>query len=116
MLELWLRLEARNPTANVWRRFEIWAGRDLWGPVVVTRRGRIGAPFGEMRTEPAMTRDALLSLVRQHIRRRASAPRRIGVAYRIVVDACPEEISAQVILGAPAARTISSASTREVTR
>jgi predicted DNA-binding WGR domain protein len=78
-----LSLEAHNPQANHHRRYEICVGSDLFGESTVTfRYGRTGRGGQEMRhgsADPAFLR----SLIRKHLRRRLSAPRRIGCRYEL---------------------------------
>ena len=79
-----MTLEAREPARNVFRNYEITAGRDLFGAWIVdVRYGRIGAPGRVLRQsfgdEAAACRRALDCL-----RQRQSAPRRIGVPYVVM--------------------------------
>ena len=77
-------LRAIDPTRNIARAYVIEASRDLFGWIVVERRwGRIGrAGRGERRAFP--TESAAEVHIRSLLARRATAPRRIGVAYEIV--------------------------------
>lgn len=84
--------EAHYPERNHHRRYEVSVGRDLFGDLTATvRYGRIGRG-GQVRRYTAGTADALRALIRAHLLRRVSAPRRIGCAYRIVCIASSEEI------------------------
>lgn len=77
-------LRAIDPTRNIARAYFIEASRDLFGWIVVERRwGRIGgAGRGDRRAFP--TASAAESHIRSLLARRATAPRRIGVAYEAV--------------------------------
>lgn len=76
-------LEAWNPSRNHFRLYRIEAGTDLLGDwLVETTYGRIGTPGRAIR-QAVTDEQAARKLVRQHLRRRATAPRRIGVPYRI---------------------------------
>ncbi len=82
-------LEARDPARNYGRSYHVKAGRSLFGTWLVDITfGRIGAPTG--RTVRYVVTDEILvrGLARASLRRRASAPRRIGVSYvtRELVD------------------------------
>ena len=79
-----LELVARDLTRNINRRYAIEHCVDLFGVhLVETSWGRCGT-WGQSKRhsfdDPADAERA----VRTHLRRRARAPRRIGVAYRIV--------------------------------
>lgn len=80
---LTISLEAHNPERNHHRRYEVTAGRDLLGDWMVTiRYGRTGQGGQECRygsSDPA----AMQAVVREHLRRRLSAPRRIGCEYTL---------------------------------
>ena len=81
---LTLELEARDPTANRLRRWQVDIGHDLLGAWVAdVQFGRIGSRGRQVRLvfESQPDADAFL---RQRLRRRATANRRIGVAYRYV--------------------------------
>lgn len=81
---LTISLEAHNPERNHHRRYEVTVGRDLLGDWMVTiRYGRTGQGGQECRygsSDPA----AMQAVVREHLRRRLSAPRRIGCPYRVM--------------------------------
>jgi hypothetical protein len=81
---LTLELEARDPAANRLRRWQIDIGYDLFGTWVAdVQFGRIGSCGRQVRLvfENQPDTEAFL---RQRLRRRATARRRIGVAYRYV--------------------------------
>ena len=75
-------LEACDPERNRWRSYHVEAGRDLLGDwLVEVTFGRIGA---RGRTVRYVTDDELAARRRvlTCLRRRASAPKRIGIGYR----------------------------------
>jgi predicted DNA-binding WGR domain protein len=76
-------LEARDPTHNVHRAYSIAYGQDLFGNwVVETTYGRIGAKGRTIVTVVSNEEEAL-NYVQKALKRRQSAPKRIGVAYKI---------------------------------
>ena len=80
---LTIALEAHHDALNRHRRYVVEVGRDLLGDWAVTIRfGRVGKPLRDLRfgspDEAAMRR-----VVREHLQRRLSAPRRIGCAYHV---------------------------------
>lgn len=79
-----IELQARNPAANCLRQWRIELERDLFGNWVADIRfGRIGLPGRALhRIFPSQAE--ALAFLRQRLRRRATAPIRIGVAYRYV--------------------------------
>jgi WGR domain. len=82
---LTISLEAHNSERNHHRRYEITVGRDLLGDWMVTiGYGRTGQGGQECRygsSDPA----AMQAVVREHLHRRLSAPRRIGCGYRLEI-------------------------------
>ena len=84
LAETAIELEACNPAANCLRRRRVEFGQDLLGMWVVTVEfGRIGSHGCRVQhvfpDEPAAR-----VFVGHKLRRRATAPKRIGVAYRWV--------------------------------
>jgi predicted DNA-binding WGR domain protein len=76
-------LHACDPPRNRWRFYRIEVGQDLFGEWVVRLRyGRIGASG---RTQNIIVADEHEGhqVVRACLARRHSAPRRIGVPYRV---------------------------------
>jgi len=76
-------LEAKDASRNIHRAYSIAYGQDLFGNwVVETTYGRIG---GKGRTIVTMVsnEDEALQYVQKALKRRQSAPKRIGVAYKI---------------------------------
>lgn len=76
-----IELRALDPARNIRRAWSIAASPDLFGAwVVQTSFGRIGSAGRVMVASHASEAAARASVARA-LRRRASAPRRIGVAY-----------------------------------
>jgi hypothetical protein len=76
-------LEACNPGKGHHRAYRIEAGRDLFGHwLVEIRFGRIGTA-GRALAYSAPDEGGARRIVRQCLRRRSTAPRRIGIPYRI---------------------------------
>lgn len=80
--------EAHNPSANRHRRYEVRVGRDLFGEwTLCLAFGRTGQA-GQQLVFSASSAEPLKTKLRDHLRRRLTAPRRIGCAYRLVaIDA-----------------------------
>jgi len=86
-----LRLEAIAPAHRCFRAYEIASGRDLFGAWLVEMRfGRIGTA-GRTRARSFGSLDQAAAQVRVCLRRRATAPRRIGAAYQLCHAACDPE-------------------------
>ncbi|MGZ8157613.1 MAG: WGR domain-containing protein [Methylobacter sp.] len=76
-------LEARDPTHNVHRAYSIAYGQDLFGNwIVETTYGRIGGK-GRTLVTVVNNEDEALKYVQKSLKRRQSAPKRIGVAYKM---------------------------------
>ena len=74
-------LHADAPALNRRRAYRVEVGRDLFGDwQVEVSFGRIGAA-GRSLSYPAADEDQARRLARACLQRRASAPRRLGVAY-----------------------------------
>jgi predicted DNA-binding WGR domain protein len=83
MTFLCIKLEARSPAHRCHRAYEIAVSADLFGAWLVEMSyGRIGT-FGRVKARSFSTADAAAVEVKACLRKRASAPRRIGVAYRL---------------------------------
>lgn len=79
-----LELLARDLPRNINRRYAIEASVGLFGAhMVETSWGRAGT-WGQSRRVVFETAEEAHRAVAAHLRRRARAPRRIGVAYRVV--------------------------------
>ena len=83
MTSLHILLEARSAVRRCWRAYEIEVGADLFGAWLVEMSyGRIGA-MGRSKVRSFATAAAAQAEVHACLRKRAAAPRRIGVAYRL---------------------------------
>lgn len=79
-----ITLVAIHPERNVRRTYRLGLGRDLFGDwMVELRYGRMGQRGQERRIACDSLEEAH-RVVRTHLRRRVSAPRRIGCPYRVV--------------------------------
>lgn len=86
-----VELEARDPARNVWRRYALAAAPDLFGTwMVEVNFGRIGAP-GRSRASAHPDETSARAFARRCLRRRLSAPRRIGTSYRAVTHSDPDQ-------------------------
>lgn len=84
MMAFAIHLEACDPARNVWRAYHVAAGQDLFGDwVVELTYGRIGAK-GHTKTVVVADEAAAYSYVRQCLKKRKSAPKRIGIGYKVV--------------------------------
>lgn len=82
-----IALEAHSEERNHHRRYELAVGQDLLGHWIVTvRYGRVGQPLRELRFTSPDEGEARATL-HDRLRRRLSAPRRIGCGYRLVAFA-----------------------------
>ena len=81
MTSLHILLEARSPARRCWRAYEVDVGTDLFGVWLVEMSyGRIGT-MGRTKVRSFATAAAAQAEVHACLRKRATAPRRIGVAY-----------------------------------
>lgn len=89
-------LQARDPAANRLRAWRLEAGRDLFGAwTTEVQFGRIGRAGRTLQRSFAAEAE-LRAFVRARLRRRATAPARIGVAYRCVAaDAASARLLAE---------------------
>ena len=89
LTSLCIRLEARSAAHRCFRAYEIELGTDLFGAWMVEMSyGRIGA-LGRTKVRSFSTTEEAQAQVRACLRKRATAPRRIGVAYRVRrMDGC----------------------------
>lgn len=77
-------LEAHSDEHNHHRRYEIVVGRDLlddW--TVAVRYGRVGRGGQESRFAAKEAKE-IKAIISDRLKRRLSAPKRIGCAYRLV--------------------------------
>lgn len=80
---LTIALEAHSDERNHHRRYELAVGRDLLGDWIVTvRYGRVGWPLRTLQLA-SPTVEAAQAVLRDRLRRRLSAPRRLGCRYDI---------------------------------
>lgn len=82
---LTVAFEAHNATLNHHRRYQITLGRDLlddW--TVAIRYGRTGQG-GQEKRYASPNPEAMQAIVKDRLRRRLSAPKRIGCPYRMTV-------------------------------
>lgn len=81
-MPLSISLQARNPARNTSRAWHAEAAPDLFGVwLVQIRYGRIGAE-GRRLARSFSTEEAARACLTRLLRRRATAPSRIGVAYQ----------------------------------
>jgi len=80
---LTLAFEAHHGERNHHRRYEVRIGRDLFDDwTVAISYGRVGQGGQERRYGSAQA-ETLRAIVRERLRRRLSAPSRIGCRYRL---------------------------------
>ena len=80
MISVCIKLETRSPAHRCHRAYEIAVSTDLFRAWLVEMTyGRIGT-FGRVKPRSFSTADAAAAEVKACLRKRASAPRRIGVA------------------------------------
>ena len=78
-----IRMEATNPERKHFRSYVIEANPDLFGRwVIEVRYGKIGTR-GRTTTYSSEDVQDAKQIVRQCLKRRASAPKRLGVPYRV---------------------------------
>ena len=83
MTSLHIRLEARSAEHHCFRAYEIDVGADLFGAwMVAMSYGRIGTT-GRSKVRSYATLEGAQAQVHACLRKRSTAPRRIGVAYRV---------------------------------
>ena len=81
---LHLAFEAHNDEANHHRRYEMTLGRDLLDYWTVTiRYGRCGRGGQEIRYA-SQSAEEIQQVIAGHLRRRRSAPKRLGCSYHLV--------------------------------
>jgi predicted DNA-binding WGR domain protein len=84
MMDFAIHLEARDPARNIWRAYSITAGQDLFGDwIVAMNYGRIGSR-GTTKTVLLSDEEAVRRYVRQCLKKRESAPKRIGIDYKVI--------------------------------
>ncbi|MGD0137390.1 MAG: hypothetical protein ABSD28_00815 [Tepidisphaeraceae bacterium] len=87
---LTIALEAHHDDLNHHRLYEITVGRDLLEDWTVSiRYGRVGGGCHSQRFT-AKDQDRLRAIIRERLRRRRTAPKRIGCSYRVTkLDSLP---------------------------
>jgi predicted DNA-binding WGR domain protein len=89
---LTVSLEAHNADRNHHRRYEIRLGRDLFGDwTVCLLYGRMGRS-GQMVRHSGPDPERLRHIIRASLRRRLTAPKRIGCAYTLLDLTAADEI------------------------
>lgn len=84
--DLEIVLRAENPATNCHRDYTLALGRDLLGDwCVCVRWGRIGAR-GSLAISGFGDRGAAIAFAGTLLRRRLSAPRRLGCPYRLLAS------------------------------
>lgn len=76
-------LEAHNADLNHHRRYEIRVGRDLFADWVVNISYGRARKAGRQRQHGGPDAAELQKIIRLHLNRRLSAPKRIGCSYRL---------------------------------
>ena len=93
-----LALEAHSDEGNHHRRYEIVLGRDLLDDWTLSvRYGRVGRGGQEQRYA-SNDMGEIRSIIRDKLRRRLSAPKRIGCPYRLVEVSAAGEMKADAWL------------------
>ena len=86
-----IKLEAKNPEKGNFRSYAIDAGPDLFGHwEIEVSYGRIGRR-GRSVTYSAPDDVAAATIIRQCLKKRSSAPKRIGVPYKVRELCDPKE-------------------------
>jgi predicted DNA-binding WGR domain protein len=93
-----LIFEAHNAERNHHRAYEVEVGQDLLGEWTVTVRYGRDRASGRARIYRVADLDAARRLVRDKLKRRLSAPRRLGCPYRLTraLTGAGEELDAWV--------------------
>jgi hypothetical protein len=79
-----IELQAVSPQAQHRRAYEIQVGPDLFGQLVVTIDFGVIGTRGQRRVHLVADIAEAQAVVRRALRRRLTAPRRIGVPYRVI--------------------------------
>ena len=79
-----IELQAVSPLGQHRRAYEIHVGSDLFGQLVVTIDFGVIGTRGQRRVHLVADIADAQVVVRRALRRRLSAPRRIGVPYRVI--------------------------------
>jgi len=93
-----IELHACDAGRNLMRFYQIAAVRDLFDDLIVTfNYGRIGTR-GQTKTYIVPTADEAVRLVRACLKRRQSAPKRIGIAYEVRTKFDPDKWAVTTLL------------------
>jgi predicted DNA-binding WGR domain protein len=84
--ERWISMQAVDRQANIFRSWQCEVGTDLFGIVLLSVTYGRTATAGRTITRAVKDADAAKRLVRQLLRRRGTAKRRVGVGYRIIAS------------------------------
>lgn len=96
-----LSFEAHNAEKNHHRRYEMTLGRDLFGCWTVSiRYGRTGRSGGRELHYTAPEAEEMRAILRDRLRRRLSAPKRIGCPYRLAAFSTATDVDASFWLPA----------------
>jgi hypothetical protein len=85
-----IELQAISPQAQHRRAYEIHVGSDLFGQLVVAIDFGVIGTRGQRRVHLVADIAEARAVVRRPLRRRLTAPRRIGVPYRVIACHDPE--------------------------
>ena len=86
-----IELRAENPLTNCWRDYNLLLGRDLLGDWCISVRwGRIGTA-GSTAMHGFGNRDEAVAFANVLLKRRLTAPRRIGCPYRLIASSGVEQ-------------------------
>jgi predicted DNA-binding WGR domain protein len=95
---LGILLHARNPERNIARAYTLRMGQDLFGNwIVQIIYGRIGTK-GIVKNYLCDSKEQALEKVREILKRRKSAPQRLGCPYKKVECLADQEIQDSLIL------------------
>jgi predicted DNA-binding WGR domain protein len=97
--DLEIALRAENPLTNCWRDYTLLLGRDLLGDWCLSVHwGRIGAA-GSMVMHGFGSRNEAVAFASALLKRRLSAPRRIGCPYRLIASSGAERFGLAGVIG-----------------
>lgn len=89
---LTLQLEAVLEEKNLFRKYDIYIGKDLFGTwVLTTANGRIGT-LGKLRSYSFSSKEHLQEKLDRLLKKRQKAKKRIGIDYKIVSYSCAENL------------------------
>lgn len=104
--DLEIALRAENPARNCWRDYHLVLGRDLLGDWCLSVRwGRVGTA-GSTTMHGFGNRHEAVAFVGVLLKRRLSAPRRIGCPYRLTASSGVDGFGLADAVGAFAAATV----------